>query len=230
MTQDPTDDWSADLRLALHESAPVAMGYIPLGTAFGALVVASGLPWWVAPVTALLVYAGSLEFLLVGFLVSPPGLASVAAATLAVNFRHVFYPLSYPTGLLRKPWQRVLGAWQLTDETYALLAAGLHPTRTRQVLLLSGLNQTWWVGGALLGTLVGRLIPASFRGLDFAMTGLFAALALDFFVHTRAWRVAGYSGVAIALAMVLPGPFLGWSLGIFTLVCLGEVVIRGRGR
>lgn len=35
--------WSEDLRFALHASAPVAMGYLPLGMALGALIVSLGL-------------------------------------------------------------------------------------------------------------------------------------------------------------------------------------------
>lgn len=220
--------WSDDLRWAVHASAPVAMGYVPLGLALGALVVSLGLHWWLAPVMATLVYAGSMEFLLAGFLVSAPGLASVALATLAVNFRHVFYPLAYPTRLLHRPCQKVLGAWQLTDEMYALLAGGMTPKSSRQVLMLSSVTQFWWVSGTALGTMIGSLVPAGFRGLDFAMTGLFIALALNFFLSSQAWRVAGYAAIGIGVALLLPGPFLAWSLSLFTVCCLAEVWVMER--
>lgn len=220
--------WTDDLRWAVHASLPVAMGYVPLGLALGALVVSLGLHWWLAPLMAGLVYAGSMEFLLAGFLVSAPGLATLALATLAVNFRHVFYPLAYPTGLLDRPWQRVLGAGQLTDEMYALLAGGTRPGSSRQVLMLSSVTQFWWVSGTVLGTLVGAFVPASFKGLDFAMTGLFVALALNFFLSSQAWRVAGYAAVGIAAGMAVPGPFLAWALSVFTLCCLAEVRLTGR--
>ncbi|AFV90804.1 Branched-chain amino acid export protein large subunit [Acidipropionibacterium acidipropionici ATCC 4875] len=220
--------WIDDLRWAVHASGPVAMGYVPLGMALGALVVNLGLHWWLAPVMATAVYAGSMEFLLAGFLVSAPGLASVALATLAVNFRHVFYPLAYPTHLLGRPWQKVLGAWQLTDEMYALMAGGTRPQNSRQVLMLSSVTQFWWVSGTVLGTAIGNLVPAGFRGLDFAMTGLFIALALNFFLSSAAWRVAGYAAVGIGAALLLPGPFLAWSLSVFTLCCLAEVWVVER--
>lgn len=213
-----------DLKVALHASMPVAMGYVPLGVALGAFVVSLGLPWWVAPASALLVYAGSMEFLLASLVTGTPSLLTVATAALAINFRHVFYPLAYPTELLVKPWQKVVGAWQLTDEMYALMSVGQRPQTTRELLMLSGIIQGWWVSGAALGTAVGQLVPKSFVGFNFAMTALFIALTLDFFISSRQWRVAVWSGVAVLAGIVLPGPFLAWALGVFMVCCVVAVM------
>ncbi len=53
------------------------MGYIPLGLAFGLYGVGSGLPIWVMSLTSIVIYAGSVEFLLVAFIVSGSSLSSV---------------------------------------------------------------------------------------------------------------------------------------------------------
>jgi predicted branched-subunit amino acid permease len=37
----------------------------------------------------------------------------------------------------------------------------------------------YWVGGATIGGLLGSLIPDSVTGLEFALTALFAVLAID---------------------------------------------------
>ena len=44
---------------------PAGLGMIPIGIAFGLLVVQSGLPWWMAPALSFFAYAGSLELLLI---------------------------------------------------------------------------------------------------------------------------------------------------------------------
>ncbi|XGU21188.1 AzlC family ABC transporter permease [Rhodococcus sp. 3Y1] len=43
-----------------------------------------------------LIYAGSLEFLAVGMVAAMTPLPYVALTALLVNFRHVFYALSFP--------------------------------------------------------------------------------------------------------------------------------------
>ena len=49
---------------------PVLLGYIPLGLAFGIYGVASGMPLWVLALTCIFIYAGSVEFVLVAFIVA----------------------------------------------------------------------------------------------------------------------------------------------------------------
>ncbi|HDX6329465.1 AzlC family ABC transporter permease [Campylobacter fetus] len=69
---------------------PVMMGYIPLGLAFGLYGVGSGLPIWVMSLTSIVIYAGSVEFLLVAFIVSGSSLSSVFFISFLLNFRHFF--------------------------------------------------------------------------------------------------------------------------------------------
>ncbi len=74
---------------------------VPLGLAFGLLLVQSGFHWWWAPIFSLTIYAGSLEFLAIGLVLAVTPLASIAMTTLLVNFRHVFYALSFPLHRVR---------------------------------------------------------------------------------------------------------------------------------
>src|SRR5690625_4162777 len=67
---------------------PACAAVAPLGLALGMLVGQSGLAWWWAPVLAAFVFAGSIEFLLVGLLVAVAPLAQIAVSTFLVNFRH----------------------------------------------------------------------------------------------------------------------------------------------
>src|SRR5690349_24900792 len=93
------------LRTARKDSAAVGLACLPMGLAFGVLVAHSSLAWWWASVFATVVFAGSLEFLLLGLVTGGASLASIALAALLVNFRHVFYALSFPAA----PRHRVAG-------------------------------------------------------------------------------------------------------------------------
>ncbi len=165
---------------ALKDSLPVGLGLGPLGLALGVLVVQSGLPWWWGAVFAGVVYAGSLEFLLVGLVAVAAPLATVAATALLVNVRHVFYALSFPLHQVRSRAGRVYSTFALTDEAYALTTG--EQARSwpgRRIVALQVLLQLYWVAGATLGGLLGSLIPASVVGLEFALTALFVVLAVE---------------------------------------------------
>lgn len=85
-------DFTAAVRLCL----PPMMGLLPMGLAFGVAVAQSPLAWWWAPVFSTVIFAGSLEFILLGLVVAAAPLATIALTAFLVNFRHVFYALSFP--------------------------------------------------------------------------------------------------------------------------------------
>ncbi|WP_431819873.1 AzlC family ABC transporter permease [Burkholderia sp. F1] len=171
---------SEQLYQSFRLSIPVAMAYVPLGIAFGVFLVTSGVPWHWAPLSALMIFAGSIEFLAVSLMVSGMVLPQVALTALIVNFRHVFYGLSFPYARLRTVPQRVYGVFALTDETYAITSAGTGATLNGfQITALQLISHAWWVGGALLGSLAGLAIPGSVKGFGFALTSMFVILAVD---------------------------------------------------
>src|SRR5215469_5979626 len=73
-----------ELAAALRASASVGLGLVPLGLAFGVVVTHAGLPWWCAVLFTSLVYAGSLEFLLVPLAVAVVPLATIALTAFLV--------------------------------------------------------------------------------------------------------------------------------------------------
>lgn len=74
----------------LRITAPVAAGYIPLGLAYGLLVVQLGMPWWMAPALSLAAYSGSAELLVITLAAQNTPLAVIAVTMLLVNFRLLF--------------------------------------------------------------------------------------------------------------------------------------------
>ena len=176
----------SELATAARDTLAVGFGLFPLGLAFGLLLVQSGLPWWWAPIFSFTIYAGSLEFLAIGMLLAATPLASVALASLMVNFRHVFYGLSFPLHRVRGRAAKVYSMYALTDEAYAV-AATKDPEllSSARILWIQVLCQVYWVGGGVVGALAGAAIPTQLRGLDFALTALFAVLAIDAFRAKR---------------------------------------------
>ena len=188
------------IALPVRLSIPVAMAYLPLGLAFGVLVVTSGISWYWAPLSALLIFAGSIEFLAVSLITSGVSVAQVALTALAVNFRHIFYGLTFPLHRLRGRVPRAYGVFALTDETYGITSAGVGAAMTgTQITTLQLVSHLWWAGGALLGALLGQVIPSDIKGFGFALTAMFLILAVD---AVRARRDAGLVALALAASLV----------------------------
>ena len=166
------------IRHAFAASLPVMAGYLVLGFGFGILMqdAGYGTPWAFA--MSLLIYAGSMQYVGVGLLSGGASVVATAVTTVMVNARHLFYSISmierYKDAGRCKPYL----IFALTDETYSLLCDGNTPEgvdENRYRLLVSAFNQSYWVLGSVLGSLLGPVLPFSTRGIEFSMTALFIA-------------------------------------------------------
>lgn len=212
-------------------TAPIGLAFIPLGVALGLLVVHAGLDWWWAPVFAAVIYAGSLEFLIVGLAAAAAPVATVALTTLIVNSRHVFYALSFPLDRVRGALGKAYSTYTLSDEAYAV-AVGPEAAHwsSRAILMMQAALQGLWVTGAALGALVGVAVPIErLRGLDFALTALFVVLAIDAY-RQRPDRLTALSAVTCAVIawLLVPGQLLVCAFAGFTVVLLGRLAAERR--
>ncbi|MFI5793477.1 AzlC family ABC transporter permease [Streptomyces sp. NPDC051677] len=210
----------------------MGLGLVPLGLAFGVFVTQSGLDWWWASAFTSLIYAGSFEFLLVGLLGVLAPLTTIVLTASLVNVRHVFYALSFPLNRVQGGLPKAYSTFALTDEAYALTTREQARSWSgRRILWLQGLLHLYWVGGATVGALLGSLIPGSVKGLDFAMTALFAVLAVDAVRERRGDLPTPVLALLSALAarLVFPGQMLLGAFALFTVVLLARHMTSRRG-
>ncbi|TRY20277.1 branched-chain amino acid ABC transporter permease [Tessaracoccus rhinocerotis] len=157
-----------------------------MGMAFGVLIVQAGLEWWWGPVFAAVIFAGSLEFLVLGLVTATAPLATIAGTAFLVNFRHAFYALSFPLHRVQGRGRRAYSTFALTDEAWALTSSSVaQGWSSRRIFALQSTFHLAWVSSVTVGGLAGNLIPDSVVGLDFAMSAFFLVLALEAFVVRR---------------------------------------------
>ena len=197
-------NWRQTARFAFRQSLGVLFGYVFLGTAFGILLRQAGFGALWSLAFSGLVYAGSLQFVLAGFLAAPTALPTVALMSLFINARHLFYGLSFIERFRSMGKKRPYMIFSLTDETYSVLCgmdevpAGVD--KNGAMFLVALLDQLYWVAGSLLGTFAGGL-PLDFTGIDFSMTALFLVIFLE------QWRGAK-SHLPALLGLCCAGVFL----------------------
>lgn len=230
------------IRGGIAEAWPVAIGLVPLGLAFGVLVTQTGFAWWWTPVFSILVYAGSMEFLAIGLVMAHTGLLGSAVTAFMVNFRHIFYGLTFPRDVIgaRPGGSRVLrwlgraySTYALTDEAYAIASArppGM-PLRGARLLTIQLFCQLSWVVSGIVGALAGRGLPEGLVGFEFALTALFTVLAMDAFRLNRDWSLPLSALACVAVGWLIhPGQMLVIGLMLYFCVLLARVWSPGLDR
>ncbi|MFJ6564681.1 AzlC family ABC transporter permease [Streptomyces sp. NPDC091412] len=209
----------------------MGLGFLPLGLAFGALVTQSGLDWWWAGLSAALIFGGSFEFLLIGMVTASAPLAAIAVSALLVNVRHVFYTLSFPLHRVSGRLGKAYSTYAMCDEAYALTTGEQARTwSSRRILWLQFFLHLYWASSSTAGALLGSLVPDSVTGLDFALTALFAVLALDAVRDLRGDVPTPVLAVLSALAgrLLFPSQMLLVAFALFTAALLARHLTTSR--
>ena len=215
------------LAAAFPLTIPVLMGYLAIGIAFGLMLQSAG--WGVgwAVLMSLTIYAGSGQYLGVSLLAAGAALPQVAFLTLMVNFRHLVYGLSMLEKFRGMGLRKFYMIFSLTDETYALLSSAQAPEGVDEhdfFFTVALLDQSYWVLGSAIGSLLGSALGFDTTGVDFAMTALFLVIAVG------QWKAAGshlpalLGGAATLISLLLVGaedmllPALGIIVAALTLL------------
>ena len=196
-------------RYAFKRTIPILVSWIPVALAYGVLMSAAGYNFLWTGATSLIVYAGSLQLLMISFFTSAVPLITVAIMALLLNSRHIFYGLS----LIEK--FRGVGHWKafliysLADENYSLHCSAVPEDGVDekwQYIISSALLVSYWVILSMLGALAGSFIPFDTTGIDFALTALFAVILIDQLRGADNQLPAIVAGVSSVVCLALLGP------------------------
>lgn len=212
---------------------PVMMGYVPLGMAFGLLLSSLLIPWYYAFFMSMFIFAGSGQFLALSLFASQATVLEIGIATYLLNLRHTFYGLSMISTFKNFSWKKYYLIFGLTDETFALL-------KTREVeekdkektyLIITALNQFYWVVGSVIGAVLGNILPFNYKGIEFSLTALFVVLSIDLYQKSKLHKPFFISLVIGFLGMlVFPSDkmlILSLSLAAFILILFKKALNSG---
>ena len=197
------------VKKAFTATIPVMTGYLVLAIGFGILLKTKGygVGWSLA--MSGFIYAGSMQYLAIDLLSGGASLLTTAVTTLMVNARHLFYGISmverYADTGKKKPYL----IFALTDETYSLVCSeesvkGIKEPK-EYYFLVSIFNQSYWVAGSVIGSLLGNIIPFNVEGIDFALTALFVTIFVEQWLTTEEHRPALVGIVSSVACLILFG-------------------------
>lgn len=162
------------------QAAPIMLGYLPIGFAFGVLAQKAGLSAVNTLLMSVIVYAGSAQLIVVGLIAAGITPLSIVITTFVVNLRHMLMSAALIPYLKKWPKLALAGfAFELTDESFALHATRL-PEKSIEKAETFAVNITAhaaWIAGTWLGTVAGGLIAdIEPFALDYALPAMFIAL------------------------------------------------------
>lgn len=202
-------------------------GYVVLGIGFGVLLRTNGYGILWAFVISLFVYAGSMQYVLVGLLSGGASFLTTALTTFMVNARHLFYGISMIDRYKNTGWKKPYLIFALTDETYSLVCHIPEDMDDKEsknyCFLVSLFNQIYWIIGSLIGVILGQVVPFSMEGIDFALTALFITIFTDQWLKTKNHLAAliGVSATVICLLIFGSDNFLVPSMIVIMSLLLG---------
>ena len=110
-----------ELRFAVKNTFPIFFTYLFIGIAFGMLMTDAGYGILLTTASALFIYAGSMQLVMVPMMTSGASLISLALMTLFINARHIFYGIGFIEKFRGMGWRYPYMILALTDETYYVL-------------------------------------------------------------------------------------------------------------
>ncbi|MBQ9743941.1 MAG: AzlC family ABC transporter permease [Clostridia bacterium] len=170
------------LKHAFPKTLPILAGFLFLGMSYGFYMRAEGFPFYFPILMSIVIFGGSLEFVAVSMLLSLFSPVTAFFMALVIQARHLFYGIAlldkYKGTGKKKPYL-IFG---MCDESFSINCSAEIPEDVDKgwfYFFVTLLNQSYWVLGASLGSLVGSLVAFNTEGIEFVMTAMFIVIFLE---------------------------------------------------
>lgn len=181
---------------------PIALGYLSVSFGFGIMAVQSGL----SPLSAVLISVTNLtsagQAAGVSVIAAGGGLAEMAATQLVINIRYALMAisLSQKTDRSFSLWKRLIAAYGITDEIFAVASAQHGKLKASYMygLILSAF--LGWTLGTALGASAGQLLPADItNAMGIVLYGMFIAIVIPSARKSRSILLVAVIAAAVSL-------------------------------
>lgn len=218
-------------RFALRGVSPFLFAYFFMGIAFGILMHKAGYsPLW-ALISAIFIYAGSMQIVMVPIMTAGIPMYIVAVMTFFINARHIFYGIGFIDRFRRMGWKYPYMILTLTDETYSLLCSLKYPEDVDEkkvdfyVALIAHL---FWIFSCTMGALLDKVLLFDLTGIEFSATAFFVVVCVNQWrqLDSRIPALAGLVSAFVFYFLLGPNSFLlpALSVSLIVLVIMKDKV------
>lgn len=185
---------------AFLKSIPIMCSYIFVSMAYGIMMENAGFDWYYSLFVSLTVYTGAFQFVLITFLSGGASIVTIALTAFLMNSRQTFYSLTFLKDFQKMGRRKLYMIHTMTDETYAVNCTLDLPEKEKEdtMFLVAFFSRCYWMAGAVLGGVLGQLLPFDMEGIDFCMTALFVIIFIDQWEKTRK-HIPAMTGLGIGI-------------------------------
>ena len=215
---------------AFPNTIPILAGFLFLGIAYGIYMNQSGFKFYYPMFMSFIIFAGSVEFATVSWLLGSFDPVNIFFLTLMINARHLFYGLSMLEKYNIPGWKKLYLIYGMCDESFSINATVDVPKDIDKGLFMffvTILNQIYWVAGATIGGIFGSFIPFDTKGLEFVMTALFVVIFLENWLKEKDHSA---SVIGLFISFICLTIFKGTNFIIPSMIIILSVLTLLRGR
>ena len=212
---------------------PILLGVIPFGLVMGAACSTQNLSLVELLSFNLLVFAGASQFVALELMSQKAAIVVVVLSGVVINLRMLLYSAGI-SPLLKKTsfFKRMLAAYGITDQAYAVLMANESKLKSTEVSLgfyagAAFAMAACWQIVVLLGYVFGNFAPASLN-LDFAIPLSFVALVLPS-MKSRSYYLVGLCSAFFSVLLHGLPYSLGLLFSAFIALALAVVFVMKKG-
>ena len=215
---------------AFPNTLPILAGFLFLGIAYGIYMNQSGFKFYYPMFMSFIIFAGSVEFATVSWLLGSFDPVNIFFLTLMINARHLFYGLSMLEKYNIPGWKKLYLIYGMCDESFSINATLDVPKDIDNGLFMffvTMLNQIYWVAGATIGGIFGSFIPFDTKGIEFVMTALFVFIFLENWLKEKDHNA---SVIGLFISFICLMIFKGTNFIIPSMIIILSILTLLRGR
>ena len=201
-----------EFKFALKRYFLISLAYFFIGVTFGLLMKEAGYGTIWSFLSAVFIYGGTIQLLLVGILKNHTPILTIGLISLLVNSRHMFYGLTYIDEfkkIRKKSFLKFLYlSLTLTDEIYSLYVSSKFPEdldKTKIMLWINALSYFTWMFGCVAGNIAFNFINFSLEGIDFIIVEFFCVVVISQLITDKSYISTSIGVISSIVAFIIVG-------------------------
>lgn len=178
-----------NLKKTFPYTIPILISFLFIGISFGIFTASKGYAPWVSPLTSVVIFSGSIQFVVVESMHAGMNLLSFILIVAMMNIRHFFYAL---TCLVKfkdmESGRKIYSNYALCDEAYSMIMGVPVPQGIKKedfYFSIIFLLQSYWFIATTIGGVLGNFVKTEILGIDFILTALFLVIFLSQWKQTK---------------------------------------------